>query len=268
MSSRRTLIVLAAVVIGALAAFVLFSYVNGVEDRAYDSARRVEVFVVRQDVPRGLPGEQALAEDYIAKDEIPQEFRPSTAFTSANVDGINGLVASTDLSAGSVVVEGNFVPAEEAFVSSSQQIEEGRVAITISVDEVRGVAGLVVPGDRVNMIVNDPAIATNLDDPNAATTAGKIVLYQNVEVLAVGSSLRPDLGQAPPEGEEAVTEPVNSNLMTLSVPPLAASRIAYFGSEGVWLTLVPPENSPLEVPPIDASSAIPSELTPYPDEDL
>ena len=37
-SSRRTLILIAALVIGALAAFLVFNYVNGADDRAQDNA--------------------------------------------------------------------------------------------------------------------------------------------------------------------------------------------------------------------------------------
>ena len=39
-SSRRTLILIAALVVGALAAVALFNYVGGVEDRASEDAAR------------------------------------------------------------------------------------------------------------------------------------------------------------------------------------------------------------------------------------
>src|SRR6056297_2149365 len=73
-SSRRTLILIAAIAIGGLAAFALFNYVGGIEDRANDNAERVDVFVVRRDIPKGLPGEQAQAEGFIELDQIPQKF--------------------------------------------------------------------------------------------------------------------------------------------------------------------------------------------------
>ena len=46
MSSRRTLILIAAIVVGALAAFAIFNYVGGLEDKAYENAQRVPVIRV------------------------------------------------------------------------------------------------------------------------------------------------------------------------------------------------------------------------------
>ena len=40
-SSRRTLILVAAIVIGALASFLVYGYVSGVQDKAYDDAQRL-----------------------------------------------------------------------------------------------------------------------------------------------------------------------------------------------------------------------------------
>ncbi len=39
--SRRTMILIAAVLLGAVAAFALFTYVGGIEDEANDNAERV-----------------------------------------------------------------------------------------------------------------------------------------------------------------------------------------------------------------------------------
>ena len=73
MSSRRTLILIASIAIGAVAAFALFNYVSGIEDDAYSNAERVDVYVVRQTIPKGYPGEQARAQgDTHAAGEMSQ----------------------------------------------------------------------------------------------------------------------------------------------------------------------------------------------------
>ena len=245
MSTRRTLILVAAIVIGAVAAFALYQYVDGVEDRAYEDARRVKVFVVKKDVGKGFSGDQAINEEFIEEDEIPQEFRPATALTDLEV--VRGKVALSNLSAGQVVVDGMFVDPRTAFVSFSERIEPGRVAITISVDQVRGVAGLLVPGDRVNMIVDTPE--------------GRQFMYQNVEILAIGGTAAPDVGAT-----QAAANP-GSGLITFSVPPEAALRITGPGASA-YLALVPPDNVPVAVPAVPPEAIIPSTLTPYPDEEL
>ena len=61
--------------------------------------------------------------------------------------------------------------------SLSALLEEGKRAVTVRVDDVRGVAGFVLPGDRVDVVL----IRINSE------TSGKFsdVLLQNVKVLAV-----------------------------------------------------------------------------------
>ena len=73
------MILIAAIAVGAIAAFALFNYVQGIEDRANDQAERVPVYKVAQDIPKGLPGEQATAEGYIVRSEIPREFDPANS---------------------------------------------------------------------------------------------------------------------------------------------------------------------------------------------
>jgi pilus assembly protein CpaB len=247
-SSRRTLILIVALVIGAIAAVALWSYVDGIEDRAYDNARRVKVFRVEQDIPKGQPGEQAISEEFIKSAEIPEEFRPGTSLTDLNT--IRGKVALTDLSAGQVVVDGMFVDPRVAQITFSQRIPAGQVAISVSIDSVRGVAGLLVPGDTVNVIIDDPT----------APEATKAHLFQNLNILAIGSTAAPEAGDT-----SAVTAP-GSGLLTFAVPPLAAQQIAFVGGGGMYLTLVPPDNQPIQIPPTTAQNLLSGGLTPYPDE--
>ena len=69
---------------------------------------------------------------------------------------IRGKVALTKLSAGQIVVDGMFVEPRVAQVTAAQRIPAGQVAVTVSVDQVAGVAGLLVPGDKVNIMVSTP----------------------------------------------------------------------------------------------------------------
>lgn len=238
MGAKRTLIVAGAVIAAALAAFANYAYLNSVQDRAYDDAELLRVFKVDKDVPKGLPGEQALTEEFIKADKIPREYRPATALT--DVSTIRGKVALTNLSDGQVVVEGMFVDPKVAQVSFSQRIPAGQVAVTVSVDQVRGVAGLLVPGDKVNLLVTDGA--------------SQRFLFQNVDILAIGTSAAPQAGET-----EAAVNP-GSNLITFAVPPVAAAKIVAAGT--IHLTLVPPDNQPVEVPPVNPGNLFSGGLTP------
>lgn len=62
----------------------------------------------------------------------------------------------------------------------STLIEEGMRAVSVNVDEVRGVAGFILPGDRVDVVLTRNERPTGNDSNPVAD-----VLLQNVKVLAI-----------------------------------------------------------------------------------
>lgn len=247
MGTRRTLIIIVAVIFAAVAAFANYAYLNSVQDRAYDNAERVRVFVVREDIAKGASGEQAISNEWIRRGEIPKEFVPTSALD--NINTIRGMVAINKLSAGQVVVEGMFVNPSEAAVTAAQRIPAGRATVTVSVDQIAGVSGLLQPGDRVNLLILD----------TANNQRAERVLYQNVEILFVGGVA------APQPGETQAPAATTSGVITFSVPPEAVSRIAFAATKegGVYLSLVPPDNQPVPIPPITDGNLYNVPLTPY-----
>ena len=241
MGNRRTVILIVAVIAAVVAAGAIYGYLNSVQDRAYADAKLVKVYRVDKDIKKGLPGEQAIDQNYIVSGDIPQKYRPTTALTDINA--IRGKVALNDLSAGQIVVDGMFVDPRVATVSFAQRIPAGQVAISVQVDQVHGVANLVVPGDQVNILASAPD--------------GERYLFQNVNVLAIGATPAPQPG----ETTASTTPQVGSGLMTFAVPPLAAAKIAI--ANGLYLTLVPPGNQPVAVPPVNPTNLFTGPLTPY-----
>lgn len=273
MSSRRTLILVAAIAVGVVAAFFLFNYVNGVEDRANENAERVHVFMVKSEVPRGTFGEEAEAQGLVVAAEIPRQFLPATAVK--DLDAIKGKVAVGDLPANSVLVDGQFVDPTIANTGFSQRLESSgtdRVAITISVDQTRGVAGLVVPGDIVDMIVVAQRVGPEFVEIPEEARGEAHLLYQNLEVLAVGQSAAPDIGSAAADTastEEQAVQAQASGLITLSVPREAAVRVALVANQApdsIYLTLAPKGNTPVPLPPLPVEELFNTPaLTPYGD---
>jgi pilus assembly protein CpaB len=244
-TNRRTTVLVVALLIGALAAFFAYGYVNSVQDKAYKGARLVRVFVVKKDVEKNLGGDQALEKGLIQADSIPEKFRPGSALTDKNV--IKGKVALTKLTAGQVLVDGMFVDPRVAQVTAAKRIPAGQVAVTITVDTVHGVAGLVVPGDKVNIMGQGPD--------------GQHTIYQNVDVLFIGGTAAPEAGST-----QAVVNP-GSNLITLAVPQDAAQKLIFLASiqpdKMLYLTLVPPDNQPTNVGPTNNGNLFTGGRTPY-----
>lgn len=274
MSQRRTLILVAAIAIGALASFLVWQYVGGIQSDANEGAESVSVFLVKQQIPRGTSGNEAQA--YIEQESMPRKFKPANAIES--LEDIAGQVARTDLVPNQVVVADMFVEATdpEARVSFSDNLEkiqdEDQVTWTVSIDETRGVAGLIVPGDYVNVMVTrfEEVMEGSAEGGEGQTTVAAAqarYLYQKVQVLAVGSSTVANSGPATDaEGNPVQAAPVQSGLITLIVPAKAAQVLASIPSENIYFSLVSPDYKPVPQGQIDLEP-LPAEdsslITPY-----
>ena len=284
MNSRRTVILIVAVVVGAIASFGLLNYIRNVEGSVYEDAEPETVWVVRRPIAKGTTADQAINQALIYQTDIPASFRPATAIVDPDTE-LAGLVAVTDLPANAPLVTGNFVAPSVINTGITDRLEEkGLVTVTFSVDQVKGAAYLIEPGDFVNMISvkslgqgNGNADQQPAEGEIPATKPVDVVdkvaiydyitryVYQRAEVLAIDKALTPDLGEAADEAEGASR---NGGMITLAVPPEAVQTVLSVGTENIYLSLVPPSYEPSELPPIDYLDSIlpgedPERLTPY-----
>ncbi len=286
MGSRRTLITIAAVAVGAIAVFLIYGYVGSVKDEAFGEAERVKVYVVRETVPKGTYGEETSA-GMIVEDEIPKKFFPPNAIRS--LDDIGGKVAIADLAVNQIVTSDMFAdPAvvQATFADRLEKInDEDQVAITISVDQIRGVAGLLQPGDYVN-IMSVPSCegegsgaGVDAGETPEDTTSGGAqcppglsnsprYVYQKAQILAIGQTPVAQPGEVSAASEEeSTTVTGNAGLITLIVPTEAAQYVAAIAPENIYLALVSRDYQPEAQSPLDGSSGLPGEddrrVTPY-----
>ncbi|MEL6985173.1 MAG: RcpC/CpaB family pilus assembly protein, partial [Actinomycetota bacterium] len=238
--------------------------------------------------------EIAIEQGLIAKEQTAQKYRPATAVVDPAAE-LGGLVAITDLPVDLPVLTGAFASPNVVNTGITDRLEErGLVTVTFTVDQSRGAAYLIDPGDFVNVLVErdwdtpffdeDPPIdvtpqavaelAANLEDNDAIRPiltdlypVESRVVYQKAEVLAVGTSLSPDLGQQPTEADAAQAQS-NQGLITLAVPPEAVQVILDVGRDNIYLSLVPDDYEPRPLLPLDPTTQVlPGEaegtLTPY-----
>ena len=101
-------------------------------------------------------------------------------------------------------------------------------AVSVRVNEVIGVAGYVLPGTRVDVL----ATASPTNNPIDMTT--KVVLA-NVQVLTAGTRM---------EQDQKDGKPVQVTVVTMSVTPEQAERLALASTEGkIQLALRNPARS-------------------------
>lgn len=253
MGNRRMLILVVAVALAGLTAFLTFNYADSADRRAFKDAELVEAFLVKKDIPKGFPAERAIDEGYIAKESIPRKFFPAKGIT--NAQALRGQVALAPLSFGVPIVEGSFVEPRVAQESFAQRLGKGMQAVTLAISDVQGVARLVVPGDHVNlMLTTDKPAAGGAPGAPAGDKETQFVL-QNIEVLAVGNSTTLQPGESavqPAEVAAGQAKTVDSGLMTFAVPGIDAERVVHASQVGaIHLTLVPPDYAPAPVPPVN-----------------
>jgi pilus assembly protein CpaB len=96
-------------------------------------------------------------------------------------------------------------------------IPEGMRAMAVRVDDVVGVAGFVVPGTRVDVLVTlQESVGSPANQPVAQ------VILQNVQVLASGQSIDRDLRN----------EPHPTTVVTLLVSPHEGERLGLAATHG------------------------------------
>jgi hypothetical protein len=137
----------------------------------------------------------------------------------------------------------------------------------VQLDSVKGMSGILQPGDQVTMLVQTDgteggAAATAAGSASAPVAGNNKIqfLYSNVEVMAIGSTGASATGStAAGAAVAAATGPI-----TFRVPLQAAEKIALIGSK-LYLTLEPEGFVPADadLAPLDWTGVFTGEKTPY-----
>jgi len=173
---NKTWIVLGvALVVGGGAAFMANSYlraqVEEIESRG--KGESVKLVVAKKDMPKGA----TLGVDSLAVRNVPREWAHSNAVTPEQFDRIDRGALAYPAKRGEPLLwsqlEGDKVP------TFSARVAAGRRAVTVPVDEISSISGLVEPGDRIDIMVT-----VRRDNRQLA-----FILMQSVPVLATGTKV-------------------------------------------------------------------------------
>lgn len=272
---RRTLVLVVAIVLAALAGYSVFTVLDRAQDAAAEGLEFQPVYRANILLAEGTEGSLLLSQvganqPPIGLSEENAQFVPTNAITTEEQlqAVLDGQVAAGPISAGQILTSDQWVQITTEIRPLSEVIPEGKQAITISADQVRGVGGFIEAGDRINVIVTlnlaiDPTFiedATQFlegtdDTPPEDTGDEEVALapvqkqitrfvLQGLPVLAVGREIVPDddapetVDATPAEGEEAAGG--NSGLLTLEVTADEAERLVFAQEIGsTYYTLVP-----------------------------
>jgi pilus assembly protein CpaB len=172
--NRSWLILGIALGLGGLAAFGVNRYitrqVQDIEARG-KSHTTVRVLVPKQDLPKGA----VLTAKVVAARDIPAEWAHSNALTPDQFERVENKKLAYRAARGEMLLWS--LLEEQRAPSFSSRLPAGHRAITVPVDEVNSISGMLEPGDRIDLMASVKKDSRVFMFP----------LLQNVTVLATGS---------------------------------------------------------------------------------
>ncbi|MEM7285022.1 MAG: RcpC/CpaB family pilus assembly protein [Actinomycetota bacterium] len=260
---RKIVMVVAALLCGALGTALLVRFVQGAESRALEGEQLVEVFVVTEYIPSGTSGTAMIENGLVEVTEVPEKVRPVGSVISAA--DIADQVADTDLFPGEQLVVDRFIN-PDAFDSnpSAVQAPEGYIEISVSMPPQRVMGGFISPGDTVAIFASfNPGagegssvdidgipvelpeeLATELALPEETThVLMHKVLVTEIQVEEVPVQPDPD---DPRVANAPRLVPSGNMLLTLALTTPEAERLVFALEYGSLYMAQEPEDAPEE----------------------
>lgn len=177
-----------SLVLALVAAGAVYRYLGDMEKTAKATANLVPVLVAREDIAQRTKLDETM---FIMK-EVPQDYRHADAVIDKTA--INGAFAGEKLLAGEQVM-GSRLVYDNSRSGLAYKVSEGHRAVTLSVNTVSGVAGYILPNDRVDIIVTMEVpegeknnwVTTAVGSSIKVLAVGQYTVEQNKEQLVVDS---------------------------------------------------------------------------------
>lgn len=239
-------LMLMAVVLGTASAGAAYIWIDSQEDDASAQAASLmsdgqteSLVLVREGIPAGTEITSAMLE--------LTDVHPSAVLPGAirHLDGVVGRVARYPLVEGEQILPSRLVGDDSASGSGlAFTVPPGMRGLSVPVTEVSGAGGLIVPGDRVDVLVSTEygnlfgpfeLLAADNEENDAEAHPTVITVLQDVLVLAVAQQTTAPLdGSRDPatlraEGAEAQPE---ARSVTLAVDPLQAQSLFLAAQRG------------------------------------
>jgi len=231
---------LLAFLLAALAAVLVVVYLNSVGDDGGSGgggAASGPVVVAGQDIAAGT----RISASMVILETVPSGERVSGALSSLNA--VVGSTAGLAISEGEQITAANISTTDRdaALLGDdpplSLVIPQGMRAVSVKIDEVTAVGGLIRPGDYVDVIM-----AEAINDSSAINTC---YVVQDVKVLAIAQDVQ--VAAASGQGSQTPAGPADNNpeagSATLQVTPQKATSLIRALEQGegqkLWLVLRP-----------------------------
>ncbi len=245
---RNKLLMSAALLCGGVAVYAGSQYVN--EQVQAERARlqvpdqqTVEVVVASAAL---VPGDTISAANMAVR-SVPVDYVPSGAVTPDQFEALDGQRLMQPMHPGEILSAHALESADRQMFSS--RVRPGIRAMTISVDEINSISGMLQPGDRVDLLLT--ARPPSADGRGEAAHDATVPLLQNLLVMATGRQVRP--------GDAGEGEGRSFSAVTVEVTPEQAQRLIVAQRAGRLTAVLrnPGDGEPMNTAAIDVRSLFP-----------
>jgi len=252
---KQKLILISGVVLGIVAIVMTKMYLDEQRQLAEAQAKKslaklqanqTVVLVAKQDIPSGSVIESSMIDSSI----VPNQFIQPQVATS--IDRVLGMISLAPISKGEQISLTKLSKArkEGGGGTLAGNTPSGKRAISIAVDSIASVSGMVRPGDYVDVIATLQVPIQGADGQISSQVA-VVPLFQNVLVLAVGQNTGSAGGSE--SSRYAEKETFAGGLITLALGPQETNLMAFVQEQGkMRLTLRSPVDANVE-PVVPAS---------------
>jgi pilus assembly protein CpaB len=212
MLTRLVLFVLMALGLSGFGLVAWISLRPPAEINAVQAARVVVLVTARPLRAGSLIKPEDLAGRLLSSADTPPDAKPDTPAARTE---LLGAMVRRSLPPGEAVLPGDVLRAgDRGFLAAV--LASGMCAVTVGVDAVTGIAGLIWPGDRVDLILTQSRDDNSV--PLGRRVSGETVL-RDARVIAIDRQLTQGATSDNPEGQAART-------VTLEVTSADAERVA------------------------------------------
>ncbi len=224
---RRTLLLIAALVVALLGTVLVFLYAQNAEERAQAGQQPVQVLVAKTTIPAGTTGAAASANGAFELTSVPQANVVPGALSDATP--LADQLALATVFAGQQIIAPQWGTQGQ---SAGLVLPAGKIALSVQLGDPERVAGFVSPGSEVVIFTaGTPTVATTGAPAGQATVR---TLLAKIQVLAVGPTV---VGSKPnPDGSGSGTsanpEQIPTAILTLAVTQDEAQKIIFASGRG------------------------------------
>lgn len=208
---RNLVLFVAALALGVAAAIGARGYISAQvaieRERILPRQQQVSVVVAKRDLAAG----EAVSEETMALRQIPADLVPGSAVLPERFEGYLGANLTHAMRAGEPLLANALQGADASTFSA--KVKAGIRAITVAVDEVNSLSGMLQPGDRIDLL-----LSVRVPGPAAMPLAQEVTrpLMQDLRVLATGRQVRP--------GHDERTQR-SFTTITVEVSPVQAQKL-------------------------------------------